>query len=206
MYFGGQDKKMKNLVYLGLDVGSTTVKLIVLNKDYKVIYSRYERHFADIKKTIKEFINDAYDNFKDKDVMIMTTGSGGLAVSKWLNISFIQEVISSTKAIEKYYPQTDVVIELGGEDAKITYLSGSVEQRMNGICAGGTGAFIDQMASLMEIDAVGLNELAKNILNISYCVKVWGFAKTDVQPLLNEGKKGEKILQVSILQAVETKL
>ncbi|MFW5647925.1 MAG: hypothetical protein ACOCG5_02445, partial [Candidatus Alkaliphilus sp. MAG34] len=89
---------MKNLVYLGLDVGSTTVKLVVLNKNYKIIYSRYERHFADIKKTIQQLINDAYDNFKDKSIMIMTTGSGGLAVSKWLDISFIQEVISSTKA------------------------------------------------------------------------------------------------------------
>ena len=128
---------MKNLVYLGLDVGSTTVKLVILNKNHKIIYNRYERHFADIKKTIRQLINDAYDKFKDKSVMIMTTGSGGLAVSKWLDISFIQEVISSTKAIEKYFPQTDVVIELGGEDAKITYLSGQVEQRMHGTCAGG---------------------------------------------------------------------
>ena len=125
---------MKNLIYLGLDVGSTTVKLVVLNRNYKIIYSRYERHFADIKKTIQQLINDAHNRFKDKSVMIMTTGSGGLAVSQWLDIPFIQEVISSTKAIEKYFPQTDVVIELGGEDAKITYLSGTVEQRMNGTC------------------------------------------------------------------------
>ncbi len=193
---------MKNLVYLGLDVGSTTVKLVILDKNYKVIYSRYERHFADIRKTIQEFVNDAYNNFKDKNVMIMTTGSGGLAVSQWLDIPFIQEVISSTKAIERYYPQTDVVIELGGEDAKITYLSGSVEQRMNGICAGGTGAFIDQMASLMEIDAAGLNELAKKHTTIYPVASRCGvFAKTDVQPLLNEGAAREDIA-ASVLQAV----
>ncbi|HZK56932.1 MAG TPA: acyl-CoA dehydratase activase-related protein [Clostridia bacterium] len=193
---------MKNLVYLGLDVGSTTVKLVVLNKNYKIIYSRYERHFADIKKTIQQLVNDAYDNFRDKSVMIMTTGSGGLAVSKWLDISFIQEVISSTKAIEKYFPRTDVVIELGGEDAKITYLSGSVEQRMNGTCAGGTGAFIDQMAALMEIDAEGLNELAKKHTTIYPIASRCGvFAKTDVQPLLNEGAAREDIA-ISVLQAV----
>ncbi len=193
---------MKNLVYLGLDVGSTTVKLVVLNKNYKIIYSRYERHFADIKKTIQQLINDAYDNFKDKSIMIMTTGSGGLPVSKWLDISFIQEVISSTKAIEKFFPRTDVVIELGGEDAKITYLSGSVEQRMNGTCAGGTGAFIDQMAALMEIDAEGLNELAKKHTTIYPIASRCGvFAKTDVQPLLNEGAAREDIA-VSVLQAV----
>ena len=193
---------MKNLIYLGLDVGSTTVKLVVLNRNYKIIYSRYERHFADIKKTIQQLINDAHDKFKDKSVMIMTTGSGGLAVSQWLDIPFIQEVISSTKAIEKYFPQTDVVIELGGEDAKITYLSGTVEQRMNGTCAGGTGAFIDQMASLMETDAEGLNKLAKNYTTIYPIASRCGvFAKTDVQPLLNEGAAREDIA-VSILQAV----
>lgn len=193
---------MKNLVYLGLDVGSTTVKLVALNKNYKIIYSRYERHFADIKKTIQQLVNDAYKNFKDKDVMIMTTGSGGLAVSQWLDITFIQEVISSTKAIEKYYPQTDVVIELGGEDAKITYLSGSIEQRMNGTCAGGTGAFIDQMAALMEIDAAGLNELAEKHTTIYPIASRCGvFAKTDVQPLLNEGAAREDIA-ASVLQAV----
>ena len=193
---------MKNLIYLGLDVGSTTVKLVVLNRNYKIIYSRYERHFADIKKTIQQLINDAHNRFKDKSVMIMTTGSGGLAVSQWLDIPFIQEVISSTKAIEKYFPQTDVVIELGGEDAKITYLSGTVEQRMNGTCAGGTGAFIDQMASLMETDAEGLNELAKNYTTIYPIASRCGvFAKTDVQPLLNEGAAREDIA-ASIFQAV----
>lgn len=193
---------MKSLVYMGLDVGSTTVKLVILDKNYKIIYSRYERHFADIKKTIQQLVNDAYTNLKDRDVVIMTTGSGGLAVSKWLNISFIQEVISSTKAIERFCPQTDVVIELGGEDAKITYLAGQIEQRMNGTCAGGTGAFIDQMASLLQTDAMGLNELAKKHNTIYPIASRCGvFAKTDVQPLLNEGAAKEDIA-ASVLQAV----
>ncbi|QUH20008.1 2-hydroxyacyl-CoA dehydratase [Alkaliphilus sp. B6464] len=193
---------MKSLVYMGLDVGSTTVKLVILDKNYKIIYSRYERHFADIKKTIQQLINDAYINLKDRDVVIMTTGSGGLAVSKWLDISFIQEVISSTKAIERFCPQTDIVIELGGEDAKITYLAGQIEQRMNGTCAGGTGAFIDQMAALLHTDAMGLNELAKKHNTIYPIASRCGvFAKTDVQPLLNEGAAKEDIA-ASVLQAV----
>lgn len=193
---------MRNLVYLGLDVGSTTVKLVILDKNYRTIYSRYERHFADIKKTIQRLVQDAYDGFKDRDVVIMTTGSGGLSVSKWLNISFIQEVIASTNAIERFFPQTDVVIELGGEDAKITYLGGQLEQRMNGTCAGGTGAFIDQMAALLQTDAGGLNELAKKH-NVIYPIasRCGVFAKTDVQPLLNEGAAKADIA-VSVLQAV----
>jgi len=187
---------------MGLDVGSTTVKLVILDRNYKILYSRYERHFADIRKTIQELISDAYNNFKDHDLKIMTTGSGGLSVSKWIDISFIQEVIASTNAIEKFCPQTDVVIELGGEDAKITYLAGQIEQRMNGTCAGGTGAFIDQMASLLQTDAMGLNELAKKYTTMYPIASRCGvFAKTDVQPLLNEGAAKEDIA-ASVLQAV----
>lgn len=193
---------MKNLIYLGLDVGSTTVKLVALDRNYKILYSRYERHYADIRKTIRELINDAYGNFKNYDLKVMTTGSGGLSVSKWLNIGFIQEVVASTNAIEKFCPETDVVIELGGEDAKITYLAGQMEQRMNGTCAGGTGAFIDQMASLLQTDAIGLNELAKKHSTIYPIASRCGvFAKTDVQPLLNEGAAKEDIA-ASVLQAV----
>lgn len=193
---------MKNKLYMGLDVGSTTVKLVILDKNYKLVYSRYERHYADIKKTIQNLINDAYTNFENYDVLVKTTGSGGLSVSKWLDISFIQEVVSSTNAIEKYYPHTDVVIELGGEDAKITYLSGQIEQRMNGTCAGGTGAFIDQMAVLLQTDALGVNELAKKYTTIySIASRCGVFAKTDVQPLLNEGAARENIA-ASVLQAV----
>ncbi|KPU44683.1 activator of (R)-2-hydroxyglutaryl-CoA dehydratase [Oxobacter pfennigii] len=191
-----------NLLYLGLDVGSTTVKLVVLDKYERMVYSRYERHYSDIRNTIKRLINDAYNEFPEWDITIMSTGSGGLSVSKWLDIPFIQEVIASTNTIEKFYPHTDVAIELGGEDAKITYFEGQVDQRMNGTCAGGTGAFIDQMAALMKTDAKGLNELAKSCKVIYPIASRCGvFAKTDIQPLLNEGAAKEDIA-ASVFQAV----
>ena len=130
-------------IHLGLDVGSTTVKLVALNSSYDLIYSTYQRHYSDVKNSVKEVVLDAYKRFKNERITIMVTGSGGLSVQKWLDISFIQEVVASTTGIKKFIPETDVAIELGGEDAKITYLDGNVEQRMNSICAGGTGAFID---------------------------------------------------------------
>lgn len=193
---------MNNLLHLGLDVGSTTVKLVVIDKNDKIIYSRYQRHFSDIKKTICQLVREAYDNFRDASITVTVTGSGGISVSKWLKLPFIQEVIAGTKAIEKFIPQTDVVIELGGEDAKITYFDGGVDQRMNGTCAGGTGAFIDQMASLLQIDAQGLNELAKKYKVIYPIAARCGvFAKTDIQPLLNEGAAREDIA-ASVFQSV----
>lgn len=193
---------MKEILHLGLDVGSTTVKLVVLNNNGKILYSKYERHFSDIKNTIVKLLDEAYSRYKDDEITIMVTGSGGLSVSKWLDIPFIQEVISCTNAIEKLIPQTDVAIELGGEDAKITYFVGSIDQRMNGTCAGGTGAFIDQMATLLKTDAKGLNELASKYKNIYPIAARCGvFAKTDVQPLLNEGAAKEDIA-ASIFQAV----
>jgi len=193
---------MNNIFKLGLDVGSTTVKIVILNSNEDIIYSKYQRHFSDIKSTIVEVITEAYDKFKDENVKIMVTGSGGLSVSKWLNIGFTQEVIACTKTIEKFIPQTDVAIELGGEDAKITYFDGAVEQRMNGTCAGGTGAFIDQMATLLKTDAAGLNKLAQSHKCIYPIAARCGvFAKTDVQPLINEGAAKEDIA-ASIFQAV----
>lgn len=193
---------MKNLLYLGLDVGSTTVKLVVLDRFHRLIYSRYQRHYSDIKNTISMLLNEAYDNFGDVEIAIMITGSGGLSVSTWLDIPFIQEVIASTSTIEKFYPDTDVAIELGGEDAKITYFDGQMEQRMNGTCAGGTGAFIDQMAALLQTDAGGLNDMAKGYKVIYPIASRCGvFAKTDIQPLLNEGAPKEDIA-ASIFQAV----
>ena len=153
-------------VRLGLDVGSTTVKVAALAND-TVLFSKYERHRADIRNTIVSVVGEALALIREKvspDAVIsaVVTGSGGLAVSQWLGIPFVQEVTSATLATKKLIPQTDVIIELGGEDAKITYFDGSnIEQRMNGTCAGGTGAFIDQMAALLETDAGGLNELAK---------------------------------------------
>ncbi|MBW9148018.1 2-hydroxyacyl-CoA dehydratase [Clostridium sp. CM028] len=193
---------MKKILHVGLDVGSTTVKIVVLNNQEKIIYSKYQRHFSDIKSTIAELLYEAYDAFSECDITIVVTGSGGLALSKWLNITFIQEVVASTYAIENIIPRTNVAIELGGEDAKIIYFDGGIDQRMNGTCAGGTGAFIDQMASLLQTDAAGLNELAKKYKTIYPIAARCGvFAKTDIQPLLNEGAAKEDIA-VSVFQSV----
>lgn len=193
---------MERLLNLGLDVGSTTVKLVVLDNNDNLIYSRYNRHYSDIKKTIISLIKEAFDTFKNANVTVTVTGSGGLSVSKWLNVHFIQEVIAGTEAVEKIIPQTDVAIELGGEDAKITYFGSDIDQRMNGTCAGGTGAFIDQMATLLQTDAAGINELAKNYRVIYPIAARCGvFAKTDIQPLLNQGAPKEDIA-ASVFQAV----
>ena len=192
------------LLKIGLDIGSTTVKIVVLDSDDKMVFSRYRRHFSDIKKTIADIVEETYNHFKKSDVTINITGSGGLSLSNWLGLKFIQEVIAGKFSIERFIPNTDVAIELGGEDAKITYLNGGVEQRMNGTCAGGTGAFIDQMASLLYTDTAGLNELAKNYDTIYPIAARCGvFAKTDIQPLLNEGVRKENIA-VSIFQSVVT--
>ena len=187
---------------LGVDVGSTTVKLVVLDHKDELIYSKYERHFSDIRNTIISLINKCYKVLGDIGCTICITGSGGLSVSKWLNLNFEQEVIACSKTVEEIIPQTDVVIELGGEDAKITYFKGGIEQRMNGSCAGGTGAFIDQMAVLLNTDAAGLNELAKEHKIIYPIASRCGvFAKTDIQPLINEGANKSDIA-ASIFQAV----
>lgn len=193
---------MLDKLFLGLDVGSTTVKAVVTDKNRKIIYHSYERHYSDIRSTVVSVMNKISENFGNRQVHVAVTGSGGLSVSSWLKIDFIQEVIASTKAVEDLIPETDVAIELGGEDAKITYFKGATEQRMNGTCAGGTGAFIDQMASLLKTDAKGLNELAENATYIYPIAARCGvFAKTDLQPLLNEGAKKED-LAASIFQAV----
>lgn len=190
-------------IKIGLDIGSTTVKMVVLGRENELLYSKYNRHLSDIKSTILTMVKGAYQHYKEEDITILTTGSGGLSVSKWLRIGFIQEVIACSKTVEKIIPKTNVAIELGGEDAKITYFeSGSIDQRMNGTCAGGTGAFIDQMASLLQTDAQGLNELAKEYKVIHPIAARCGvFAKTDIQPLINEGAKREDIA-ASIFQAV----
>ncbi|WP_315082162.1 acyl-CoA dehydratase activase-related protein [uncultured Clostridium sp.] len=192
---------MKNYK-IGLDIGSTTVKLVVLNHKEQLVYSKYERHYSDIKSTIIELIEEAYKDIGNICCTLSVTGSGGLSVSKWLNVEFVQEVIACSKTVETIIPETDVVIELGGEDAKITYFRGGLEQRMNGSCAGGTGAFIDQMAVLLNTDASGLNEYAKSF-NVIYPIasRCGVFAKTDIQPLINEGASKEDI-SASIFQAV----
>ena len=196
-------------IRIGIDVGSTTVKIVVLDDSDKLIYGDYQRHRADICSTIISVVATCFDVLQkehgysvEQSVSVKVTGSGGLSVSQWLNIPFIQEVVAATTAVKRLIPQTDVVIELGGEDAKITYFTGGVEQRMNGTCAGGTGAFIDQMAALLETDASGLNALAAGATTIYPIAARCGvFAKTDVQPLINEGARREDIA-ASIFQAV----
>ncbi|WDU83405.1 BadF/BadG/BcrA/BcrD ATPase family protein [Caloramator sp. Dgby_cultured_2] len=197
----GRDKMSKNY-WIGVDVGSTTVKVVVLNDKDNIVFSRYKRHFADVLNTIKEIFYELEKMLDKATARIVITGSAGIGIANWLNIPFEQEVIASTKAVEKFIPKTSVAIELGGEDAKITYFDGNLEQRMNGSCAGGTGAFIDQMAALLKTDAMGLNELSK-MHKIIYPIasRCGVFAKTDIQALINEGAKKEDIA-ASIFQAV----
>ena len=193
---------MRNLFRVGLDVGSTTVKIVVLNESLETIYSSYTRHFSDTKNTVCSVLEDLSTRYPEANFAITLTGSGAMSSAKFLGLPFIQEVVSCKRIVENDFPKTDVVIELGGEDAKIIYFDNFVEQRMNGTCAGGTGAFLDQMASLLSTDTPGLNELAKNYNTIYPIASRCGvFAKTDIQPLLNEGAKKEDIA-VSIFQAV----
>lgn len=188
--------------HIGIDIGSTTVKVIVLDDSKNMIFKSYKRHLSDIQNSVISLLREAYDSVGDNRVSVVITGSGGMKLAKKLNVEFVQEVIASTKAIETYNPETDVVIELGGEDAKIIYLTNGIEQRMNGICAGGTGSFIDQMAILLKTDAKGLNDLAKDYKNIySIAARCGVFAKTDIQPLINEGARKEDIA-ASIFHAV----
>ena len=187
---------------LGIDIGSTTVKIAILNTNGEIIFSDYQRHYANIQETLASIITDACEQLGDLPVSPMITGSGGLTLSKHLDIPFVQEVVAVATSLKDYAPQTDVAIELGGEDAKIIYFTGGIDQRMNGICAGGTGSFIDQMATLLKTDASGLNEYAKNYEAIYPIAARCGvFAKSDIQPLINEGATKED-LAASIFQAV----
>lgn len=198
------EKKGSPIYHIGIDVGSTTVKFAILDENNDVRFSIYRRHHADVRATIIEVLGEAAQDYGDVPMTIAITGSGGLLLAQWLGLEFVQEVISSKTAVETFIPKTDVAIELGGEDAKIIYFGRSIEQRMNGTCAGGTGAFIDQMASLLNTDAAGLNELAQNHETIYPIASRCGvFAKTDVQPLLNEGARKEDIA-ASIFQSVVT--
>lgn len=187
---------------LGIDIGSTTVKIAILNKNGELIFSDYKRHYANIQETLADILKSAIDLHGNLDVAPVITGSGGLTIAKHLNVPFVQEVIAVATSLKDYAPHTDVAIELGGEDAKIIYFTGGIEQRMNGICAGGTGSFIDQMATLLKTDAAGLNEYAKNYKAIYPIAARCGvFAKSDIQPLINEGATPED-LSASIFQAV----
>jgi predicted CoA-substrate-specific enzyme activase len=187
---------------LGIDIGSTTVKIVIIDDNGNILFSDYERHFANIQETLAGLMNKAKEALGDLTVSPVITGSGGLTISKHLDIPFIQEVVAVSTSLQDYAPQTDVAIELGGEDAKIIYFTNGIEQRMNGICAGGTGSFIDQMASLLKTDAAGLNEYAKNYQAIYPIAARCGvFAKSDIQPLINEGAT-KPDLSASIFQAV----
>ena len=193
----------KELYTLGIDIGSTTVKIAILDNENEVLFSDYERHFANIQETLSDLLGRAIYKLGPIQVSPVITGSGGLTLAKHLGVPFVQEVIAVSTALQDYAPQTDVAIELGGEDAKIIYFEGgNVEQRMNGVCAGGTGSFIDQMASLLQTDASGLNEYAKNYKALySIAARCGVFAKTDIQPLINDGAARED-LAASIFQAV----
>ena len=192
-----------NKYTLGIDIGSTTVKIAILDDAHTLLFADYERHYANIKETLHSLLLKASDNLGNIILHPMITGSGGLTLANHLEVPFVQEVIAVSTSLQEFAPKTDVAIELGGEDAKIIYFEGgNVEQRMNGICAGGTGSFIDQMASLLQTDATGLNEYAKNYNSLyTIAARCGVFAKTDIQPLINDGATKED-LSASIFQAV----
>ena len=193
---------MNSCKKLGIDIGSTTVKVSIIEDGGKLLFADYKRHFANIQETLADLLREGEEKLGALTVEPVITGSGGLTLSKHLGIPFVQEVVAVATSLKDYAPQTDVAIELGGEDAKIIYFTGGIDQRMNGICAGGTGSFIDQMASLLHTDASGLNEYAKNYKAIYPIAARCGvFAKTDIQPLINEGATKED-LSASIFQAV----
>ena len=188
---------------LGIDIGSTTVKIAILDDAHHILFSDYKRHYANIRETLSSLLEDAYKKLGNITLHPMITGSGGLTLANHLGVPFVQEVIAVATSLKELAPKTDVAIELGGEDAKIIYFEGgNVEQRMNGICAGGTGSFIDQMASLLQTDAAGLNEYAKDYHSLyTIAARCGVFAKSDIQPLINEGDTKED-LSGSIFQAV----
>ena len=188
---------------IGIDIGSTTIKCVVLDDEGKLIHKSYERHFAMITEKTREVIGGLIEKFNiNEPVICAVSGSAGMGLAERAGVPFVQEVYATKVAISHRLPDTDVVIELGGEDAKILFLKGNLEVRMNGTCAGGTGAFADQMASLMQIDTGEMNELAKNYEKIySIASRCGVFAKTDIQPLLNQGARKEDI-SASIFYAI----
>jgi len=191
---------------LGIDIGSTTIKLVVIDENKNMVFDRYRRHHSNIKETLLSLAAEASENLGKFEFRAMITGSGGLSLANWVGVPFVQEVIAVSDSIAEKAPKTDVAIEIGGEDAKIIYFGNSIEQRMNGICAGGTGSFIDQMATLLDTDAEGLNELAKKHKVIYPIAARCGvFAKSDLQPLINEGT-ARSDLAASIFQAIVSQI
>ena len=193
---------MKKIYTAGIDIGSTTVKLVVLNERKEILFGQYRRHLAHTQQTLAALLREAREQLGDCELHVAITGSGSINLGKALSIGFVQEVVAVATALHHVAPQTDVAIELGGEDAKIIYFKGGLEERMNGVCAGGTGSFIDQMAALLQTDATGLNEAAAEYKVIYPIAARCGvFAKTDIQPLINEGAT-KADLAASIFQAV----
>ena len=192
---------MKNYS-LGIDIGSTTVKTVITDMNGNIISSKYQRHLSKVRETVKDQLKIIQADYPQERFTVCITGSAGLGLANSAQIPFVQEVHAAFLAVKKKYPDADAVIELGGEDAKIIFLTGGVEQRMNGSCAGGTGAFIDQMATLLGISADELDELSLRANKVYPIASRCGvFAKSDIQPLLNQGARREDIA-ASIFQAV----
>ena len=190
------------ILRVGIDIGSTTVKVVVLDEDNKLLFRSYERHYSKARERACETLHSIEDMLKGKDVRLVVTGSAGLGVAKAAGLDFVQEVYATAAAVNTYIPDTDAVIELGGEDAKIIFFGGALEERMNGSCAGGTGAFIDQMATLMNVTVNELDELSLKHEKIYPIASRCGvFAKSDIQPILNQGGRKEDVA-ASIFQAV----
>ncbi len=196
------------MLKIGLDVGSTTVKIAVINSDAEILYTKYIRHFSKQRETVKTLLTEVSSKFENQSVKVAVTGSGGLGIANWLTIEYVQEVVAGCEATIKYYPHTSAIIELGGEDAKVTFFSKqSIDQRMNGICAGGTGAFIDQMSTLLKVNPSELNEMAKEAQKVYPIAGRCGvFAKTDVQPLINQGVSKNDIAKSIYMSVVNQTL
>ena len=193
---------MGNCFPAGIDIGSTTVKLVILDTNGQILFGQYRRHRAHTQETLAQLLREARQQLGPCSLRVGITGSGSMNLGKAMDIGFVQEVVAVASSLERVAPQTDVAIELGGEDAKIIYFRGGLEQRMNGVCAGGTGSFIDQMASLLQTDATGLNREAASYREIYPIAARCGvFAKSDIQPLINEGATLPD-LAASIFQAV----
>ena len=187
---------------VGIDIGSTTIKVVVLDAEEHIVYKHYARHFSDIPTALVTNLTALQDVVGPSRFRFALTGSAGMGIAQRLQLPFVQEVIAAATAVKKLIPQTDTMVELGGEDAKIMYFGSAPEERMNGVCAGGTGAFIDHMAALLNTDAKGLNDLAANARRIYTIASRCGvFAKTDIQALMNDGASKEDIAK-SIFQAV----
>ncbi len=191
----------KNTLYLGIDIGSTTAKLVAVENG-EIIYSTYERHLSQVRQKTAELIDGLRRAVGDRQVRAAVSGSAGLGIAEAAGIPFIQEVAATTELVRRFHPDTEAVIELGGEDAKIIFFGAGIDERMHGTCAGGTGAFIDQMATLLDVSVGELDRLSLDHTRIYPIASRCGvFAKTDVQPLLNQGARKEDIA-ASIYQAV----